>query len=373
MSGNRVCSLIFLPEELIADILKRLPAKSLLRFMSVCKFWYSLIKNPNFISSHFNHHSTEGPKYLMYYADYDEYRVYADTDNFDRHLEFTYPGIQLIVGCCHGIICFGSFNDNSIVLWNSSSRKSLTIKRPHCNLSNDENSLFWFGFDVASNDYKVVWVGYTTNQAFETSPIGVYIYSLNERAWRRVNSSFELYDGEGYAIGYRGEYLNGVIHWVALTCYDDREMPELILTFNLADETFGTFHLPSEIIYVQQPFDENMGFEEFLRAPGLEDHVDLMVVKRGSKNCLMALHEDLTSSTLWVLEEEGTVRSWRKVIYLRKGFVKKIVNVRMNGGIVMQLETGNVVSWNRRRRRVIHVSSEQMDYVGAYMESLILL
>ncbi|KAK9734633.1 hypothetical protein RND81_04G153400 [Saponaria officinalis] len=341
--------------------------------MSVCKIWYSLIKNPNFISSHFNHHSTEGPKYLMYCVNYDEYRVYADTDNFDRYLEFTYPGIQLIVGCCHGIICFGSFNDNSIVLWNSSSRKSLTIKVPHCNLSNDENSLFWFGFDVVSNDYKVVWVGYTTNEAFETSSIGVYIYSLNERAWRCVDSSFELYDGQGYAIGYRGEYLNGVIHWVALTGYADRNMPELILTFNLADETFGTFHLPNEIVYVAQPFDMNMGFEEFLRVPDLEDRVDLMIVKRDSKNCLMASHEDLTSLTLWVMDEEGVVGSWREDFCLSKSFITKILNVRMNGEIVMLVETGDVISWDQSRKRLIHVSSEKMKYVGTYMESLILL
>ncbi|KAK9734629.1 hypothetical protein RND81_04G153300 [Saponaria officinalis] len=373
MSGNRVCSHIYIPEELIADILKRLPAKSLLRFMSVCKFWYSLIKNPNFISSHFNHHSTEGPKYLMYCVNYDEYRVYADTDSFVRHLEFTYPGMYLKVGCCNGIICFEKYRDHSIVLWNSFLRKSLKIKMPHCSDSNDENSVFWFGFDVASNDYKVVWVGYTTNQVFETRSIGVYIYSLNERAWRCVNSSFELYDGQGYAIGYRGEYLNGVIYWVVFTYYDDRDMPELILTFNLADETFGTFHLPSEIVYVEQPFDENMCLEEYLRVPSLEDRVDLMIVKRGSENCLMALHEDLTRSNLWVLEEEGIVRSWRKDFYLSKGFIKKILNVRMNGGIVIQLETGDVVSWDQSCRRLIHMSSEKMDYVGAYMESLILL
>ena len=41
-----------LPEEIVLEILARLPAKSLLRFRCVRKTWYSNITNPNFISTH---------------------------------------------------------------------------------------------------------------------------------------------------------------------------------------------------------------------------------------------------------------------------------------------------------------------------------
>ncbi|XP_058217046.1 F-box protein At3g08750-like [Rhododendron vialii] len=41
-----------LPFEITTEILSRLPVKSLLRFKSVCKTWYDLIKNPDFISKH---------------------------------------------------------------------------------------------------------------------------------------------------------------------------------------------------------------------------------------------------------------------------------------------------------------------------------
>ena len=48
-----------LPDEVVLDILARLPVKSLLRFRCVCKPWYSSIANPNFITTHLlnhNHH-----------------------------------------------------------------------------------------------------------------------------------------------------------------------------------------------------------------------------------------------------------------------------------------------------------------------------
>ncbi|KAK3012848.1 hypothetical protein RJ639_010348 [Escallonia herrerae] len=44
----------YLPDEIIEEILTKLPVKSLLRFTAVCKSWYSHIKNPSFINAHLN-------------------------------------------------------------------------------------------------------------------------------------------------------------------------------------------------------------------------------------------------------------------------------------------------------------------------------
>ena len=44
----------YLPNEVIIDILKRLPADSLIRCRCVCKSWYSLISIPHFITTHLN-------------------------------------------------------------------------------------------------------------------------------------------------------------------------------------------------------------------------------------------------------------------------------------------------------------------------------
>nr|AIG62931.1 S-locus F-box protein type-1 [Solanum pimpinellifolium] len=44
-------------DELMIDILKRLPAKSLIRLKCVSKSLYSLINNPDFIFIHYNYDS----------------------------------------------------------------------------------------------------------------------------------------------------------------------------------------------------------------------------------------------------------------------------------------------------------------------------
>lgn len=43
-----------IPQDIIMDILSRLPVKSLLRFRSVSKEWYKLISDPHFIKLHVN-------------------------------------------------------------------------------------------------------------------------------------------------------------------------------------------------------------------------------------------------------------------------------------------------------------------------------
>ncbi|KAF5952728.1 hypothetical protein HYC85_010672 [Camellia sinensis] len=49
---------LYLPMDIIVDILHCLPVKSLLRFRCVCKTFRHLISNPTFISSHLLHHRT---------------------------------------------------------------------------------------------------------------------------------------------------------------------------------------------------------------------------------------------------------------------------------------------------------------------------
>ncbi|XP_047312607.1 F-box protein At3g47030-like [Impatiens glandulifera] len=44
-------------EDLLLDILKRLPAKDVLQCRSVCKEWNFLLRTPHFISLHYNHSS----------------------------------------------------------------------------------------------------------------------------------------------------------------------------------------------------------------------------------------------------------------------------------------------------------------------------
>lgn len=49
----------YINNDILIEILKRLPAKTLLRFKSVQKSWYRLIKSPRFISIYTDHHKNK--------------------------------------------------------------------------------------------------------------------------------------------------------------------------------------------------------------------------------------------------------------------------------------------------------------------------
>ena len=55
----------FLPGDVIVNILKRLPAKSLIRFQCVCKDWKNLIKTSSFIQDHLHHSSHQNPSLFL--------------------------------------------------------------------------------------------------------------------------------------------------------------------------------------------------------------------------------------------------------------------------------------------------------------------
>lgn len=101
--------------ELILEIFKRLPTKSLLRFRSVSKSLCSTIYSPEFIRTHM---LQSPPKVLIrhrYAPDYkDFYTLHSEDQLPMRHsgryndettFEVPYNHYYNIVGSCNGIIC----------------------------------------------------------------------------------------------------------------------------------------------------------------------------------------------------------------------------------------------------------------------------
>lgn len=54
------------PQDVLTEILLRLPVKSLLQFKCVCKYWYAVIGSPGFVRKHFNHENNRTR--LLYYT-----------------------------------------------------------------------------------------------------------------------------------------------------------------------------------------------------------------------------------------------------------------------------------------------------------------
>lgn len=128
----------YLPQEVITNILVRLPIKSLVRSTSVCKSWSSMIKNSSFIRAHLNRtinlNNLHGTHLLLLHkvscesfsssfghntfiddVKEDDYSLHYDNHAFDDYCKigFQSPIADMemynesfrVVGICNGLVC----------------------------------------------------------------------------------------------------------------------------------------------------------------------------------------------------------------------------------------------------------------------------
>jgi hypothetical protein len=115
---------LYLPHELIIQILLRLPVKSLLCFKSVCKSWFTIISDPNFAISNFQIAATQSRRILFLSStipheiqsiDF-EALVNNHVASLIAHSLYDFP-LQ-IKGSCRGFLFLCGFS--KLYLWNPS-------------------------------------------------------------------------------------------------------------------------------------------------------------------------------------------------------------------------------------------------------------
>ncbi|CAL5421474.1 unnamed protein product [Camellia sinensis] len=199
-----------IPQEIIFQVLKELPAKSLLRYRCVSKLWCSIIDSPLFITSHrARSHTRQGGITILMRA--------QPRPSPDQHLTHFFsinpqgiepPRLLQTLSVDHfnsiqfvnGLVCF---NNN---VWNPSTRETLALPPTPitCGLFSDftEWSVFkycMFGFAPNSNEYKVVnickiYVSKGDETGMETRPEQCKVWTLGIGArslWRNINFDFD--------------------------------------------------------------------------------------------------------------------------------------------------------------------------------------
>ncbi|THG15680.1 hypothetical protein TEA_021637 [Camellia sinensis var. sinensis] len=162
-----------LPEDVMNKLLSRLPVKSLLRFKCVCRYWYTLIKNPDLISKHFNQENNNGRLLVHHYiSDIDRYAIALFPDetlagipplheNLD-HLQIP-ECMGDVVGPIDGMfLVYTWYSDGDrMALWNPAMRefRRLNVLEPifppnfHAVVN-----VVGFGLDPLTRDYKIIWI-----------------------------------------------------------------------------------------------------------------------------------------------------------------------------------------------------------------------
>ncbi|KAH7867120.1 hypothetical protein Vadar_029040 [Vaccinium darrowii] len=288
-----------LPPEIMAQILSRLPVKSLLRFRCVSKSWRALISDPEFAKTHlrlassidtaYTHHrllianafavvrSCSLPSILNENCCYDADVVDIDhypmcRDNRGGHL-----GVR-VLGCCDGLMCIET--KTTLFVWNPSTRKSKRL--PSYDMPLGHVVVYGFGYDASIDDYKVVGFLYECRDGIF---YGAKVCTLRSDSWRRIGD-FPRCD-----ITFKnrsGVFANGALHWNA------RETDGNIVSLDLAKETYGEVSKPNKD-----------------RA-----HGHLYETLCDFHGCLGVLYDYRAYADVWVMKEYGTRESWTKLVVI---------------------------------------------------------
>ncbi|XP_071703154.1 F-box protein CPR1-like [Rutidosis leptorrhynchoides] len=330
-----------LPEDLIIDILSRVPTRSILRFKSVSKSWYSLFENPNFISKHIQNQSTISDQSFL--TKYPVSTISGPTVGLIL-CDSSYKSIKIpidinisnpasVSGSCNGLICLSFLPLGWVILlWNPATMvfKDLpisTIDRPQHD--RPTHVMLGFGFDDVVKDYKVLRIihyGFMSKQ--------VEIFSLSTNSWREINPGFDDFLTPMSACRV---FLNGNLHWPA---FDSRGLDDarVIVCFDFHEEVFH---------YIMPPKFEFTGCIKDARWKVVAMK-ELLAVIGWLRVESMMLFE------VWVMKEYGVVSSWTKYTSFEIQNRKvKPLGCGLKGEFLMEKDNGQLFVYDSDSQRVI--------------------
>ncbi|KAH7846833.1 hypothetical protein Vadar_018674 [Vaccinium darrowii] len=262
-----------LSEDLVMEILCRLPVKSLLQFKSVCKNWYAIIHNPTFIYLHHDRFAsiaaTQNTDCLLVKRLYNTPTAthclyggvaltFVPYENPVHDIDLSPNGLDTkhlqILGPCFGVVCLTTSLalNSTIVLCNPSIKEFRVIPQP--SYKNDHFCNLGFGFDPLQNDYKVVrFAVRSRNFNIKGFDEKVEIYNMRTDSWREVDTESPVKSGFLCSHHLSASW-NGDFYWYA----NRRDGgPAAILAFSMTDEVFKELPVP-EVCLFMAPYHQTV-------------------------------------------------------------------------------------------------------------------
>nr|ACR48152.1 S haplotype-specific F-box protein [Prunus dulcis] len=365
-------------KEILIDILVRLPAKSLVRFLCTCKSWSDLIGSSSLVSTHLHRNVTKHDHVYLLCLHHSNFELQADPDDpyvkqefqwslfsnqtFEQCSKLSHPlgstEHYVIYGSSNGLVCISDeiLNfDTPIHIWNPSVRKlralpistNINIKFSHVALQ--------FGFHPVVNDYKAVRMMRTNK-----NPLAVEVYSLRTDSWKMIEVLPPWLKCTWKH--HKGTFLNGVAYHMI------QKGPIFsIVSFDSGSEEFQEFIAPDAIC---NPC-------ELVRIDVYKEQICLL--------CSLYPSEDgMGKNDLWVLQEkrwkqlcpfvypldcDGTIGISidNELLMEKRDFDRGIANVHLcNYQSKQVLETGIELA-------VMKYGEMELLFAITYIESLLLL
>ncbi|XP_071727940.1 F-box/kelch-repeat protein At3g06240-like [Rutidosis leptorrhynchoides] len=358
---NSICALNLLPQDLIEAILPFLPPKSLGRFKSVSKPWYSLISSPKFIKTHIHNYTKNNPNPnpshmildlgdSIYSIDIKQLNIQPTPATLTaKRLNFQEP-LYDILGSCNGLLLAKDINHN-LCFVNPATKNIIKVQG---GFSIDQ--IYRFGYDSSTDDYKVISISRLGVSDSDIYTKFVRVYSLRNDLWNMLpNFSYE-HDYLG-----PGVLLNHNLHWLISSIRSTMT----IACCSLASEEIHEIELPNYVYHVE----------------GMYTQLFALGGKLAAIFCV-GLHVN----ELWVMEEYVVSNSWTKLCIIDNNmdqcyeFFAQVSNRYILLGsnesneIVMNDEEDEIYIYDMDERRCTSVRVEgcpdEFVVCGTYAESL---
>ncbi|XP_050891593.1 F-box/kelch-repeat protein At3g23880-like [Lathyrus oleraceus] len=282
-----------LPEELVSDILLRLPVKSLLQFKCVCKSWKTLISDSQFAKNHLRI-STSDPtmtnQQLVFSYRKPPWEIVSyplkplfqnPTTTAVKPVTLSYKDEKIdciIIGSCNGLLCLlDSFPRYCVRLCNPCLR--LISKISSVPVSQDWLIMHCgFAYDQVNDKYKVLLVVRCKKHDHQ---IFTKIYTFGQDdSWRTIpNLPYDIHK-------VFGKFVSGTLNF--LLCNKNT-----FVSFDIEKETYMELLLP-------QNYGHNNDYT--YRAMSV------------LSDCLCVSECENLYWVVWMMKEYGDVKSWTKFI-----------------------------------------------------------
>ncbi|KAH0931855.1 hypothetical protein HID58_008972 [Brassica napus] len=324
-AGNNSTTTTTIPFDLIIEILSLLPAKSLFRFQSVSKQWFSTIRSKFFVDL-FQTRSKSRPRLLLslYLRDAEEQFIFSapehtyDDDKSSStfvmaryDMSISAPGYNVLYGAVNGFVCFKDVSCNTIAVYNPTTRQ--IVKLPDFT-PNGRYMQARLGYDPVEDQYKVLCAKMFDHKRQQQQEHFVCtVTSSQKQEWRKI----ENLTGDNYR-DVCGE-----------TCIDG------VLYYGAEHSRIVRFDVRSEKI-------------EFIKIPKLESYIShtYMSIFINYKGKLAGVDYSFTKNlmTLWVLED-AEKQEWSSMTCV---LPSKLENLRethlMSRGVI---HTGELMVFGR--------------------------
>ncbi|XP_057793440.1 F-box protein At3g07870-like [Salvia miltiorrhiza] len=290
----------YLPQEIIIDILSRLPIITILSCKCVCKSWNDLVKSSEFAESHLSR-SVPGLALFLGRGCRKPHKILEFVDmpglvNSEHHrnrvfnvnFKFNFPSYAYIYSSVNGLLfmCTQDMsNPRDLFICNPVTHDYISLPHPPDCLFLHHS--FGFGMSKTTGQYKLVRIFHVCR---EFVPPECEVYTLGTGLWRSIKAGGPgplMYEAR------TGAFMNGNLHWLVA----DSKGCQRISCFDLETELFSSFASPPD-----RPKENN-----FFRCC-------LSVL--GDRLCLCDNFNGVI--VIWMMKEYGDEKSWTKEFVIRK-------------------------------------------------------